>query len=69
MLDALLEDQDRRGVALGDFDRIGQISQIEVGGMPTTEKIDEIGGRKQQTLSKNLHRSQYNPLEGAVDIY
>jgi hypothetical protein len=45
---ALLEDQDRSDIALGDLNLIGQISSIEIGGMPTAEKIDQIAGREQQ---------------------
>src|SRR5260370_32513226 len=39
VLDTFLEDQDRRGVALGDLYRVDQISQIEVAGMSAPEKV------------------------------
>jgi hypothetical protein len=48
---ALFEDQNGRGVALGELNLIGQISSIEIGGMPTPEEIDQIAGRKQQPPS------------------
>jgi hypothetical protein len=56
VLDALLKYQDRRGVALGHLGGVGQIPQIEIGGMPTPEKVHEIGSRQQQTPGKDLHR-------------
>ena len=56
VLDALLEDQHGRGVAPGDLYGVGQISQIEVGGMTTPEKVHKIGGRQQQVPGENLHR-------------
>src|SRR5207244_1270194 len=48
VIDAFLKDQYRRGVALGDLYRVGEIPEIEVGGVSTPEKVHEIGGRQQQ---------------------
>ena len=56
MLDAFLEDQDGRGVALGDRHLIGQISEVEIGCVSTAEEIDQIAGRKQQLPVEKLHR-------------
>jgi hypothetical protein len=65
---ALLKDQDRRGVVLGKLNRLGQISQIEIGGMPTPEKVHEIGSRQQQTPGDELHRYLYNRMEDATRL-
>jgi hypothetical protein len=43
-------------VALGHLYGVGQISQIEVAGVPTPKKVHEIAGRQQQTPGENLHR-------------
>jgi hypothetical protein len=61
---ALFEDQNGRGVALGDLNLIGQISSIEIGGMPTAEKIDQIAGREQQPPTNNLHPLTIQPAGG-----
>ena len=52
VLDAFLEDQDGRGVALGDLHGFGQISQIKVGGVSAAEKIHEVRGRQQRRPSR-----------------
>jgi len=56
VLDALLEDQDRRGITLGDHHLIGQISEVEVGRVSTAKEIDQIAGREQQLPVEKLHR-------------
>jgi len=56
VLNAFLEDQDRRGVALGDFHLIGQTSEVEIGCVSTAEVVDQITGREQQLSVEKLHR-------------
>ena len=71
MLDAFFEDQDGRGITLGDLYRVCQISQIEKAGMFAAEEIDQIGRRQQQLPGANfaLLTIQLNGMDHAAILH